>query len=390
MTVPTHRTDPMERGTPLSGMPNFHWSGDSAVKRQSTSTVIADLVYHVDQLQARAQALRATAVSLCQQVTSQVDTLRRARTDYRDVAAASAALVLLRNALTNSDHDLDLYQEWVNSNTPGAIGGPPGTLPYGIAEALNGYGGGLLLGRAVVYFGTLASKGIIKAIGSTTAADLDGIAVSLADTGITAGEVTAAEAGTEVTAALAEGTLETVSAASLAAFGAGAIITIGIDVGAGLITGKQTADHLNKAIAELNTKIATLTRYSTALHQATTTTRTAIGREQQRVRDIITDLGPAFGPAKVTPPEPGPANAGSTVTAVRAALDQYKIYVNVRTYWKNFVGNTGKEVPPQQLLDYFAMMCAPFVQPATSDQIKTTVRIMARYSHAISDIIPIT
>jgi hypothetical protein len=368
-------------------MPSYHWSGDASVKRQSASGVISEIAYHVDELQSRAQGLHATAVTLCQQVTSQADALRDSRTHYRHVAAASASLVLLKYVLTADDHDVDVLQEWVNTTSPGAIPAVPGTLPYDIAEGLNGLGFGMLLGSALTRFGTLVTKGIIKAVGSTAATDIEGVAASLADTGISAGEVTAAEAGTEVATALAEGTLEGVSVASLTAAGAGAIITIGVEVAMGLINGKKTADHLNQVIDELNTKIGQLTSYSKALAAATDKTAAAIRSEQQRVKDILADLGKAFGTAKVAAPEPDPAHVSSTITATNAALNQYKIFVQVRAYWKSLVPIIDGDMPSRQVLDYFVMKCAPLLDPSiTNQQIKDSAKIMARYSEALKPI----
>ncbi|WP_326809277.1 MULTISPECIES: hypothetical protein [unclassified Streptomyces] len=331
----------------MSGMPNFGWPGDAGVKRQTVGSVISEGVYHVSELHDRAVALYGTATLLHQQVTTQIDALRSRRTDGRSLAAGVALLTVITETVKDSDEELEKLLSAADAQAVRPELGRPGTLPLDIAQTLNGYGGGMVLGQLAVRLGLLARHSMLNAAAEFLPSQtVEELPAALDELGVTLAEPTAEEATAEVAEAFGAGAMETLSGASVAAAGLGFLVTAGLEIGLSWISAKKNAGELQAAIDDYQKKIDKLTGY---LRVATTKNEEAcasIRRDQQLVNGVLSALAKEFGPIGTAPPPPDEHRVAETLVALRQALRHYGLYAEVRIHWQRWRNKYGEDSGP--------------------------------------------
>ncbi|MFF2040897.1 hypothetical protein ACFVVX_10745 [Kitasatospora sp. NPDC058170] len=366
----------------MSGMPSFHFPGDAEVKRQTVESAIAEGVYHVSELHARAVALHSSAVLLNNRIATQVDALRAQRADYRTLAAAVATLAVIAEVANDSDQDLVTLLAAANAEYPDPEGRPKGTLPLDITQALNGYGGGMILGQLVIKLGQLTKAGLLGFARRLAPEALEELPAALEDLGVALAEPTAEEAVGDVAAAFGEGAMEALSGASVAAAGVGFLITAGVEIGLGWASAEKDAERLQKAIDAYQSNIDKLTTYSRVVTAKYNQTYAATRDAQRRVNSILTALAGVFGPLDPPVPQadPDPTRITETVRVVRRGLRQYGLYAEVRMQWQKWRRNHPDDTGPA----FVAWWIDAAREGTTAAQIQACVDILRKNSESFA------
>jgi hypothetical protein len=219
-----------------------------------------DWIYHLPYKRDEVNNLHTQAVTLQNQVQSQIDVFNGNLQLYQSLVAGNAALVIVANIIQMKDLEYkDFTTQVAQVESP-----PVGFVPVSIASLIDELAGGVAVLKAVWQIGKLGKQFFSsgseeggEALGESAVEDL---AESGAEAGIEAtaeegAEITAETVGEGVAEGAAEAVIEGASLGVLGETGIGIFAAVGIDLIFGAINGAKENSELEKQISSLNSAI---------------------------------------------------------------------------------------------------------------------------------------
>lgn len=269
-----------------------------------------------------------------QSLTTQTHLFDQRLKTYQEMVAYNAALLISLSVLRMSDERFAKYVEQVENNTPIiSLDSLPAQLSDS-GKSIAFLAGGVLTLRAVRNIGTLAKSNLFSSsIGegsSQVAEDIDAVASSAADAGVTEGVAEGGEAAGE---AIAEASAEGAAEAGLAETGVGIIAAAGIFALFSAIQGAQEEKKLNEAIDKLHSALNQVDGFLSQLEVALSQTNHGILSEESRFLQIMSDLN-SIQPAGFNYKYPASlASGASYASAMLHAVGQYGFVNKARVFW---------------------------------------------------------
>lgn len=344
-----------------------------------------DWIYHLDYKRDEVNSLHTEAVSLQNQIQTQIDLFNGDLDTYKSIYAGNAALVVAANVIVMNDLE---YKDFTTQIA--AIEPPPaGFVPVSIASLVDELAGGVMalkaiwnLGKVAKNFATGTEEGA-EEISETVAEEM---AEAGAEAGVEAASESAAEITTEtvgegVTEAAAETAIESATLAGLGELGIGIFAAVGIDVIFGLINGAKENSELEKQIDSLNSALSKCHTYYNTVMSKQAEIDGGIVTEEKRFSGLIGAL------AKVGNQQPGfdysmtptVANAPKFLGAMRSALSQYGEFVEMRNGWDQAVSRN-----PKLTKQAFIEMYVNFAPSGmTEDTLNGYWNVLAKYSDSM-------
>lgn len=351
-----------------------------------------DWIYHLSYKRDEVNQLHTTAVSLQNQIDSQIDVFNGLLQQYQTLVAGNAALVIVANVLTYKDLQYKDYTVQVD-----AVEQPPvGFVPVSAASMITELAGGVMVLKAIFNLGKLVKNGIFGASEALPEAASEEATEALIESGVEAGVEASAEGAAEITAetvgegvaeGVAEGVITGATLGTLGALGIGIFVAVGIDVIFGVINGAKENSQLEDAISRLQSAVNKCQTYYNTILSKQAMLDGYIVQEEKRFQGLVSAL------AKVSSP-PGTgidnqpkfrytydtttANAAQFIGAMRSALTQYGAFAQMRNNWV-----VAEEKNPNLTKDQF-LAAEAVVTALDSATLTQYFTILAAYSDSMA------